>query len=237
MSLSSKKQHELLAALALTSILEKRHLGFLKRYEELLSWVELDRYTPPSHIPIEEALKFFFDFHNSFLFYPIKHDEDIKNNKPLVWQKKFNISIYADQIRSPYNVGSIIRIIDNFGFKELILSSDTMDLKHPRIKKTARGAESWIPVKYEKNPYEWLKNTNLPVIALETGKGSININEWNPPAEAIIVTGNEEHGLSKEILKICNDKVNIPMYGYKNSMNVTHALAILGSKIISVLDA
>ena len=233
--LSSKKQHELLAALAREYTDKNSFKDFSKRYEELQSWVELDSFRPASWLSEKEILAAYFRFHSSFSPNPFNliHKKNTDNEK-LAWTPRFDVSIYADNIRSPYNIGSILRIADNFGLKEVVHSSPDMNIFHPRIKKASREAFKWIPLRYENDPVSWLENSGLTIAAIETGKGAIDISQWKPPFSCIIVVGNEENGICEKIMSCCTEKIRIPMYGYKKSMNVNNALSIACNKYAEV---
>lgn len=229
--LSSKKQHELIAAMATDCLMTGQYNDFISRYEELQTWVNLDRYQPPVWLSDKEALREFSSFHASFSPTSVILSElrqSVNNN--LSWEPAFDVSVMVDQIRSPFNAGSILRIIDNFGFKEFIHSTSTLSLNHPQLTKSARGCEKWIPVRFEKNPLQFLEKTDMPVVGIEKTNDAVNIEDWNPPDKCILIIGNEEYGISESILELCTQKIQIPMYGFKKSMNVHHALAIVAQR-------
>ncbi len=231
LKMSSKKQHELLAALAYNFIGSGSLSDFLQRYDELHSWTNLDRYHPPSWLSKEEAFKEFAAFHNSFSLRPIGIEKD-GSEIPVSWEPVFNVTVVIDQVRSPYNVGSILRIIDNFGFKELIHSTSTLNLDHPQLKKSARKCEKWIPVRYEKNLLSWLAEVEIPIIGIEKAKSAIPVHAWTPPETCILISGNETYGISEAIRKCCMETVQIPMFGFKKSMNVHQALSIVAQRFV-----
>lgn len=227
--LSSKRQHELLAALA-GSALDTGDISFFyNRYNELHTWAELDRYAPPKRLSDSESLKEYIEFHNAFSPNP---PGDGNEQPDLTWSPAFDVTIFLDQVRSPYNVGSALRIIDNFGLSGLVHSTPTLSLDHPRLKKSARGCEGWIPVTYEADPEYWLTTAKIPVIAIEKTDEAVAISDWQPPGRCILVAGNEEYGISQSILRCCTQYVQIPMFGFKKSMNVHQALSIVAHKII-----
>ena len=231
--LSSKKQHEIIAAMAYFLIEMDGYGTFLDRYEELHNWTELDRYIPPLWLSHKESLLAFYRFHNAFCPDPVKPEGQADEaGNTLIWKPSFDVHVLLDQIRSPYNAGSVLRLIDNFGFNGLIHSSPTLSFDHPQLKKAARGCERWIPVIYEQNPVLYLKNADLPVVGIEKTNDAITISDWEPPAKCIIVSGNEEYGISEAILDCCTEIVQIPMFGFKKSMNVHHALSVVSQKIV-----
>lgn len=234
--LSSKRQHELLVAMAYEALESDNFNIFISRYNELHSWADLDRYIPAQWLSEREALYGFISFHNAYSPYPLMQKEDThlfdKMREPSLWNPVFDVTVMLDQVRSPYNVGSILRIIDNFGFKEMVLTTRSLSLDHPQLKKSARGCERWVPVRYEDDPISWLENAEIPVVGIEKTENAVNISDWVPPESCILIAGNEEHGLSEAIQNFCTQKVQIPMYGFKKSMNVHQALSIISQKFV-----
>jgi tRNA G18 (ribose-2'-O)-methylase SpoU len=113
----------------------------------------------------------------------------------------------------------------------MVHSSSWLSLSHPQLIKAARGCEKWIPVRFEKDLVSYLENSSLPVIGIENNDRAENLNTWSPPEKCIIILGNESYGIASALQKTCCKTIQIPMYGFKKSMNVTHALAVIAHKI------
>lgn len=155
---------------------------------------------------------------------------------------KREICVILDNIRSRENVGSIFRTADAAGVKKIFLCGITptptkgifVSTKMPfvdKISKTALGAEKWVPWEYQSQTYRCLlklksKNEKLKVIALEQTRGSVDIFKFKPKFPIALVLGNEVRGISKAVIKYCDDVVHIPMYGKKESLNVSVAAGI-----------
>lgn len=234
LKLSSRRQHEYLAVSALEALKNKDFQGFFTRYREMMSWVELDKYNPPDWLSDEESIHEYFLFHNSFSDNPIEYrSEDIYGSREtlLSWQPRFDVSIVLDQVRSPYNAGAVLRLIDNFGFRRMVHNSSWLRLDHPQLCKAARGSEKWIPVEFKQDLVEWLETLKLPIIGLERVEGSIPVEEWQPVQSCVIILGNEVYGIAERLRSYCDVLINIPMFGFKQSMNLHHALAITAYKI------
>jgi len=156
--------------------------------------------------------------------------------------KKFYVIL--DNIRSLENVGSIFRTSDAFGVDKIILCGisgitrqGTRTVLHPKISKTALGAEQRVEWEYFSDPLraiKKLKSKNVFVVALETHKSAIDIGEFKPRFPLALVLGNEVAGVSSAVLKQCNKVVKIPMWGSKESFNVAVAFGIAGFVINSI---
>lgn len=235
-NLSSKKQHEIIASFACLCFKKNKPLDFYKKYETFHSWVELDRFYPGNWLNDKEKLQGFFEFHISFSLNPPINDLEKNLELNTKWNPLYNLSIYLDEIRSPYNIGSILRIADNFGLKGVFHSSSHINISNSKLKKSSMGTSRWIPLTFIEDPVSWLLNSGKEVVALETGKDSQNISDWNPSKNCIIVAGNEENGISKKILSSCTQKVHIPMFGFKKSMNVSNAVSVICYKYIEKIN-
>lgn len=234
--LSSSRQHEYLAFLAREALKTVDFSGFFKRYTEMQSWVELDQYTPPDYLSDDEAVYEYFLFHRGFSANPdIFEEKEIlfEGQKSFSWDPKFDVTIVLDQVRSPYNTGSVLRLIDNFGFSRLVHNADWLRLDHPQLRKAARGSERWIPVEHRPDLLGWITDIKIPVIGVENSEDAISIDEWHPQIPCILIIGNEVYGITAKLREQCDILVKIPMFGFKQSMNLHHALAIAGYKITS----
>lgn len=232
-----RRQHALLAELAGSALKTADYQGFLKRYAVMHSWASLDRYTPPEWLSTEESLHEFFYFHSGFALDPSEIETSCADSGPLAWQPLFDVTVVVDQVRSPYNVGSILRLIDNSGFAGLVHASTGLDLKHARLRRAARGCERWIPVRCVEDLPAFLQQADAPVIALENCSRAVAIDRWQPPEQFLLVVGNESYGIAEAVRNCCSESVHIPMHGYKKSMNVHQALAIAAHRIVSIASA
>lgn len=151
------------------------------------------------------------------------------------------IIVIAHNIRSTHNVGSIFRTCEGFGVTKLILSGYTpypalpADTRLPhiaekltrQIHKTALDAETMVPFEYQEIPnIEVLKNNSFRIVALEQTETSINLQDYRPPEKVALLLGEEVHGVESNLLKQCDDILEIPMSGEKESFNVSVAAGI-----------
>jgi len=135
-------------------------------------------------------------------------------------------------IRSCHNVGAMFRTADAYGVTKLFLVGYTPTPPKPQIDKVSLGAETWMP---------WEKRANLKVLLKTLRKKGVKIVglektiNSKPIAESLkhlgksdiaLVVGNEVEGISDDILKLCDIVVHIPMYGKKESLNVSIAAGI-----------
>ena len=151
------------------------------------------------------------------------------------------IIVIAHNIRSTHNVGAIFRTAEGFGVSRIILSGYTpyptleKDARLPHISgkltaqihKTALGAEQLVPFEYtELPPLQSLKADGYKIVGLEQADRSIALAEYTPPHKIALLIGEEVHGIEDELLAQCEDVLEIPMVGKKESFNVSVATGI-----------
>ncbi len=151
------------------------------------------------------------------------------------------IVVIAHNIRSTHNVGSIFRTAEGFGVKKIILSGYTPypridhDPRLPHISekltsqihKTALDAESIVPFEYKENlSLDEFKDQGYRIVALEQDAKSILLHDYAAPEKIALLIGEEVHGIDPELLKECEDVIEIPMHGKKESFNVSVATGI-----------
>ncbi len=146
---------------------------------------------------------------------------------PLTLKNK--ISIIADGIQDPGNLGTIVRCADWFGVEQVICSSDSADIFNPKTVQASMGSIARVKVYYEDLP-ALLQLQKVPVYAA-TLEGK-NIREVDPVREGVIVIGNESKGISNEILALVNEKITIEKKGKAESLNASVATGIILSYLI-----
>ncbi|MEI6850500.1 MAG: TrmH family RNA methyltransferase [Candidatus Saccharibacteria bacterium] len=157
------------------------------------------------------------------------------------YQAMTEIYIIAHNIRSTHNIGSIFRTCEGFGVKKIILSgyspypklTDDTRLPHisdkltQQIHKTALGAETMVPFEYQEVPdIDNLRNKGFTIVGLEQNSKSIPISKYKLPEKVALFIGEEVNGINKELLIQCDDIIEIPMVGKKESFNVSVATGI-----------
>lgn len=142
------------------------------------------------------------------------------------------VYVYAEDIRAPFNLGSIFRTAEAFGAEKVFLSEGCVSPEQPRAQRSAMGCTQFLPWNYCSLA---ALPANLPVFALETG--GIPITSFPFPKQGIVLLGSEELGLSAEALKsVSAGIVSIPMKGIKASLNVAVAFGILMQYWVAALS-
>jgi len=134
-----------------------------------------------------------------------------------------------DNIRSSFNVGAIFRTADCVGAEKIYLCGYTPTPENETLKKTAMNTTDSMPWTQKNKLIDAiteLKAQGYQVVALETAEHASSLHDYLFKKKTAIVVGNERFGLDRETLAQVDAVVSIPLYGFKNSLNVSNAMAI-----------
>lgn len=154
-----------------------------------------------------------------------------------------DLVLIVHNVRSTHNVGSLLRTADGLGLSQVYLTGYTPyplnagDERLPhlaqklntQISKTALGAErsqAWQHTASVEAAIDELKRNGYDVVALEQAPQSVALPDFQPAAKTAILVGREVEGLEPEVVALCDQIVEIPMFGQKESFNVSVAAAI-----------
>ena len=173
-----------------------------------------------------------------------RSNDELKADRPTLKEveqiPRLPISILVENVRSVHNVGSIFRTADGFGAKKIYLTGYTAFPPRQDLSKTALGAEKSVPWEHFENPLEAaekIKSLGIKLVGIEQSLCSINIHEYNWDFPCCFILGNEVSGVSDELLNLAEDHVEIPMFGIKQSLNVSVAGGVIGYEVARVYNS
>lgn len=154
-----------------------------------------------------------------------------------------DLILIVHNIRSCQNVGAILRTADGFNVSKVFLTGYTPypskenDSRLPhlvrkidkQIKKASLGAEAFVNWRTEPDIFTLLnklKKINYKIVGVEQSKNSISLPNYEPPQKVALIVGNEVTGIEPDVLEKCDEIVEIPMLGKKESFNVASSVAI-----------
>lgn len=164
-----------------------------------------------------------------------------------------NITLILHNIRSSHNVGALFRTAECAGIKKIYLTgytpapSDEFARENKEISKTALGAEKIV--EWEIHPAKGgegedifaqiskLKKLNYKIVALEQSKNSVDYKKFareHKSGDIALILGNEVSGIEPEILQICDEIIEIPMKGEKESLNVSVAAGVAIFRLLDI---
>jgi RNA methyltransferase, TrmH family len=138
--------------------------------------------------------------------------------------------LYLDTIQDPGNFGTIIRIADWFGVKDVVCTQGCADLYNLKVVQSTMASIARVNVFYD-DAQQWLREQNLPVYAATLNGRSLN--DVEKIKAGILVIGNESRGISDEVLQYATEKITIPKIGEAESLNAAVATGIILSHLIS----
>jgi len=149
------------------------------------------------------------------------------------------IVIIAHNIRSVLNLGSIFRTAEGFGVRKIYLSGYTpnwhSNLPHVRqkmskqIHKTALGAEEIVVSEYVPDLIAKIaeqKKDGWRIVGLEQDARAILLPDYKPSGKIALLLGEEVGGIENQLRQLCDDLIEIPMRGQKESFNVAVATGV-----------
>ncbi len=134
--------------------------------------------------------------------------------------------IVADGLRTPENVGALIRLAANVGCRRVVLLASG-EMKESKIRKTACMAWDYVELlRADASSLHGLLPSGCRLVAIETAASATSLYSSPLPRNVALVVGSEVHGVSPEVLSLCDECRYIPMTGPDTSMNVSQAAAV-----------
>lgn len=139
------------------------------------------------------------------------------------------VSVVLENIRSLYNIGSMFRTADGAGIDTFYLTGYTAAPPRKEIEKSALGSTETVVWEKEQETLTLirrLKSEGKQIVVFEHADNSEPYNEIEYSDPTVLVFGNEVRGVSAEVIALADKVVLIPMYGAKQSLNVSVSFGI-----------
>lgn len=140
-----------------------------------------------------------------------------------------DVNIVLDDIKDPGNLGTIIRVCDWFGVKNIYCSNQSVDVYNPKVIQSTMGSISRVEVVYM-DIVDLIRNSSKEVKIYAAVMDGLDVNNIKVAENSLIVFGNEAHGISQEILSLIKEKITIQKIGEAESLNVAVSSAIILNK-------
>ena len=134
------------------------------------------------------------------------------------------LTLALDGVQDAGNVGTLLRIADWFGLDRVVLSPDCADLFHQKVINASMGSFARVRA-HTADLAALLADTKVPVLGCDLA--GEDVHGLGHLRHAVIVVGNEGHGLSAEVKKFVTRFVTIPRFGGAESLNAAVAAAIV----------
>ncbi len=162
-------------------------------------------------------------------------------NKPLAPPPSLSLfadwSLFLDTVQDPGNMGTILRIADWFGIRQVVATPDSVDAFHPKVVQSTMGAIMRVTV-HTLTPADFFGQKALlapEVPVYGAALNGDNLYGTSFAAPGVLVMGNESKGISFETARYINRLLLIPPFGSgsetSESLNVAVATAIICAEI------
>lgn len=170
-------------------------------------------------------------------FYEVRSRDSGLSAEKFAQLERRPIHVVLDNLRSAFNVGSVFRLADACRVSEVVCCGYTAHPPLRKLEQTAMGSTAAVPWRHADETalaLAELKERGLMVVGVETAKDAVPFHRFDYRFPCAIVFGNEGYGLSQSALAECDAFVDLPVFGYKNSVNVAAAAAVLLYHLLGV---
>ena len=160
---------------------------------------------------------------------------EAKTHQLNIEQLQNDLTLYLDDIRDPGNLGTMIRIADWFGIKQVVCSKTSTELYNPKTLQASMGAVLRVGLVYEDFVSLVKQAKNIPIYGAVLNGKNLYATSLQ---KGIIIIGNEANGITDEIMKQITHPITIPAAANNGSesLNAANACAIICSEFYRQLN-
>ncbi|HOZ80702.1 MAG TPA: TrmH family RNA methyltransferase [Candidatus Woesebacteria bacterium] len=144
--------------------------------------------------------------------------------------------LVLDQVLDTYNIGSFFRLAEALNVEKLCLCGPVVTPPNLKIHRASIGTWKWVNWQQYNSTIDCLrdlKKAGYQIVACEQGPKTVNYQQAKYQFPLAIIAGSESNGISKDVLSLCDQIIEIPMYGVNISLNVLVATAIISFDAVS----
>ncbi len=157
--------------------------------------------------------------------------------------KRQNLFLILENVFDTYNIGGLFRLADGLGVAHMYLCGETATPPNNRIHKASCGTYKVVPWTYcpsVADALDLIKHLNksgqsnkLTVVSVEQSSTSIPYQDFKATYPIAVVVGNETTGVTPNTLALCDQILEIPMWGINKSLNVIVSAGVVTYHIAS----
>ncbi len=148
----------------------------------------------------------------------------VKQKRPSPPRNFEKVTLILDNIHDPGNLGTILRLADWYGIRNVVCSPETVEFYNPKVISSTMGSFTRINVFYTPLP-GFLQKFSFPVYGADL-EGA-NVHQHRFEEKIGLVIGSESHGISPEVSALVTTKITIPRFGAAESLNAAMATGII----------
>lgn len=191
---------------------------------------------PVQRVPMEKLNRITRKNHQGVIAIvsPIRYQK-LENILPMLYEEgKMPFIVCLDGVTDIRNFGAIGRTADCAGVDAIVIPERNSASVTPDAMKTSAGALLYVPVCRERDlltAIRMLKDSGVKIVGASE-KGSLPYTTLDYTVPVALVMGNEENGISDEVLRQCDEIAEIPMHGNIGSLNVSVAAGVFMYEVV-----
>lgn len=154
--------------------------------------------------------------------------------------KRNPIVLVLDNVLDTYNIGSFFRLADAIGAQKIYLCGPVVTPPNIKIHRASIGTWKWVQWEQFQNTTDCLiqlKKDGYHLVVCEQSRKSVDYNKAKFKFPLAIIAGSESFGVGDDVQKLCDQIIEIPMYGINKSLNVLVATSIISyAALQSIID-
>ena len=153
---------------------------------------------------------------------PSRHDFPTLPRRP--------IRVVLDGVSYLPNIGTMFRLSDAFRAERLYVCGFNLEPHKRKLTKAAAGTIAWVPWELADSAESVVrasKEAGYSIAVIELAEDSVPPQELRSDAPVCLVIGAERHGVSKGVLELADQRIEVPTDGLGGSINLTTAAAIV----------
>lgn len=185
----------------------------------------------PKYVPVEKLNRLTRGNHQGAVAYlaPIDFVDLEQQLVHIIKAGETPLVLALDRITDVRNFGAIARTAESAGAHLMVIPKGESAPVNADAVRTSTGALLEVPVAkvdHLKDAVYLAQSLGLKIVAA-TEKSDLSLYDAPLSEPCMIIMGNEENGVHKSLLQLCDAKAKIPMHGNINSLNVSVATGIL----------
>jgi len=205
------------------------HSSNMPAFRSLLKWCAENK--KAYHIVSNEELdKVSASVHHEGVCILAKEGEPLSSQEFLsqISSAKSACLLYLDGVENPHNIGSILRTCAHFGIPYLLGEKGKLPSLSPSASRIAKGGAEIVQLVEVERPVAFFKELRKKGFVLVSTSSHVSDSLYSAalPAKMVLAMGSEANGVSKELLALSTQKVQIPGTGHVESLNVSVATSL-----------
>lgn len=148
-------------------------------------------------------------------------------------QRTNYFTVATEDVYQLHNTSAVIRSCDIFGIQNVHVVEEVNQKRIDR--EIAMGAQKWVDVNRYNSIADCIKilrHQGYRIVATSPHKSKA-LHEFDISKPAAFFFGTEKDGLSDEVMREADDFVQIPMFGFTESLNISVSAAIILQEVTS----